>query len=86
MTKTRRSAACYGKPDRIRVSASTARLDPLVNAAELETRRTNWQPDAPHYLRGHAKLLTDHVLQADRGADLNVFLGKHTSPVTRESY
>jgi len=72
--------------DRIRVSASAGQLELLVDAAELESRRANWQPDAPHYTRGYAKLYIDHVLQADRGADLDFLVGKDTRPVTRESH
>ncbi|NBD29904.1 MAG: dihydroxy-acid dehydratase [Alphaproteobacteria bacterium] len=72
--------------DRIRVSASVGQLDLLVDAAELEARRAAWQPDAPHYTRGYAKLYIDHVLQADRGADLDFLVGKDTRPVTRESH
>ncbi|MDR9428412.1 MAG: IlvD/Edd family dehydratase [Salibaculum sp.] len=72
--------------DRIRVSAGTGRLDLLVEEAELETRRANWQPDLPDYTRGYAKLYIDHVLQADRGADLDFLVGKDTRPVTRESH
>lgn len=72
--------------DRIRVSAGTGRLDLLVEEAELDTRRANWQPDLPDYTRGYAKLYIDHVLQADRGADLDFLVGKDTRPVTRESH
>jgi dihydroxy-acid dehydratase len=72
--------------DRIRVSASAGQLELLVDAAELEARRAAWQPDAPHYTRGYAKLYIDHVLQADRGADLDFLVGKDTRPVTRESH
>jgi dihydroxy-acid dehydratase len=72
--------------DRIRVCASKGELELLVDAAELETRRAAWQPDEPHYTRGYAKLYIDHVLQADKGADLDFLVGKDTRPVTRESH
>ena len=72
--------------DRIRLSASRGELTLLVEDAELEARRTAWTPDPPHYTRGYAKLYVDHVLQADRGADLDFLVGKDTRPVTRESH
>ena len=72
--------------DRIRVSASRGELTLLVDDAELAARRALWQPDAPHYTRGYAKLYVDHVLQADKGADLDFLVGKDTRLVTRESH
>lgn len=72
--------------DRIRVSASKGELELLVDEKELETRRATWQPDDPHYTRGYAKLYIDHVLQADKGADLDFLVGKDTRLVTRESH
>lgn len=72
--------------DRIKVSASAGVLELLVDEAELELRRAVWQPDAPHYTRGYAKLYIDHVMQADKGADLDFLVGKDTRLVTRESH
>ncbi|MDA0187042.1 MAG: dihydroxy-acid dehydratase [Proteobacteria bacterium] len=72
--------------DRIRVSAREGVLELLVDAAELATRRAAWQPTPPHYTRGYARLYIDHVLQADRGADLDFLVGKDTRLVTRESH
>ena len=72
--------------DRIRVSTSNGVLDLLVDEAELARRRDAWTPEPPRYDRGYAKLYVDHVLQADRGADLDFLVGKDTRPVTRESH
>ncbi|OIQ33220.1 MAG: dihydroxy-acid dehydratase [Alphaproteobacteria bacterium MedPE-SWcel] len=72
--------------DRIRVSASKGELELLVSAEDLATRQAEWRPDPPHYTRGYAKLYVDHVLQADKGADLDFLVGKDTRPVTRESH
>ncbi|WP_171208139.1 MULTISPECIES: IlvD/Edd family dehydratase [unclassified Ruegeria] len=72
--------------DRIRVSASKGELELLVDQNELDARRAAWQPDDPHYTRGYARLYIDHVLQADRGADLDFLVGKDTRLVTRESH
>ncbi|MCP4209692.1 MAG: dihydroxy-acid dehydratase [Shimia sp.] len=72
--------------DRIKVSASGGVLELLVDKAELEARRAAWEPDPEHYTRGYAKLYYDHVLQADKGADLDFLVGKDTRLVTRESH
>ena len=72
--------------DRIRVSVAKGTLELLVSDAELAARRAEWVPDPPRYDRGYAKLYVDHVIQADRGADLEFLVGKDTRPVTRESH
>lgn len=72
--------------DRIKVSASAGVLELLVDETELALRRETWEPDAPHYTRGYAKLYIDHVMQADKGADLDFLVGKDTRLVTRESH
>lgn len=72
--------------DRIRLDARAGELCLLVDEAELEARRAQWQPEPANYQRGYAKLYIDHVMQADRGADLDFLVGKDTRPVTRESH
>ncbi len=72
--------------DRIRLSASEGTLDLLVDPAELDRRRSEWAPDAPRYQRGYIKMYVDHVLQADRGADLDFLVGNDTRVPDRESH
>lgn len=72
--------------DRIQLSAKNGILELLVSDAELEERRKTWEPEESVYSRGYAKLYIDHVLQADRGADLDFLVGKDTRLVTRESH
>ena len=72
--------------DRIRLSINDGSLDLLVADSVLDERRAKWEPDAPHYTRGYAKMYVDTVLQADKGADLDFLVGKDTRPVTRESH
>lgn len=72
--------------DRIKVSASNGILELLVSEAELEERRKAWTPDPAPYSRGYAKLYIDHVLQADKGADLDFLVGKDTRTPWRESH
>ncbi len=72
--------------DRIRLSTKNGALELLVSDAELDERRKAWEPEESLYSRGYAKLYVDHVLQADRGADLDFLVGKDTRLVTRESH
>lgn len=72
--------------DRIRMDVPRGILDLLVSEEELNRRRENWKPEEPRYHRGYAKLYVDHVLQANKGADMDFLLGKDTRPVLRESH
>ncbi len=72
--------------DRIRMDVTKGTLDLLVSEEELKQRRKTWQPDEERYHRGYAKLYFDHVLQANKGADMDFLLGKDTRPVLRESH
>jgi dihydroxy-acid dehydratase len=55
------------------VPARTLRME--VDDQELGRRRQQWQPPAAPPARGYARLYYDHVLQADRGADLDFLVG-----------
>jgi dihydroxy-acid dehydratase len=57
--------------DRIRLDAEARRLDLLVDAAELDRRRSAWAPPAPPNGadRGYLRLYLEQVLQADQGCD-----------------
>ncbi len=66
------------------VPARTLHLD--VPDDELERRRAEWRPAQPRYERGYAKLYTEHVLQADRGADFDFLVGRSGDAVPRQSH
>lgn len=72
--------------DRIKVSAKGGVLELLVSEEELAARHAEWEEPEKHYTRGYASMYIDHVLQADKGADLDFLVGKDTRPVTRESH
>ena len=57
-----------------------------VSDAELAQRRAVWKAPQPLAERGYAKLYIDHVLQADRGADLDFLVGKSGAPVPRDNH
>ena len=66
------------------VAERVLRLD--VDDTELERRRASWVAPQPEHHRGYARLYVDHVLQADRGADLDFLVGASGSEVRRESH
>ena len=66
------------------VAARWLHLD--VEESEIEQRRAEWRPPEPPSARGYYKLYYDHVLQADRGADLDFLVGTSGASVPRESH
>jgi L-arabonate dehydrase len=56
-----------------------------VSDAQLSARRRQWQPPPPP-VRGYVRLYVDHVLQADRGADLDFLTGGSGSGVDRDAH
>jgi dihydroxy-acid dehydratase len=59
--------------DPIRLDLPARRLDLLVDDAELELRRSTWQPP-PLPERGWRRLYAEHVLPASEGADLDFLI------------
>jgi Dihydroxyacid dehydratase/phosphogluconate dehydratase len=57
-----------------------------VDDAELAARRAAWTPPEAPPARGWTKLYVDHVLQADKGADLDFLVGRSGSPVPRDNH
>jgi L-arabonate dehydrase len=72
--------------DVIELDVAARRLHLDVPDSELEQRRKAWTPPPPPSERGYYKLYYDHVLQADRGADLDFLVGSSGTEVTRESH
>ncbi|MCC7262940.1 MAG: dihydroxy-acid dehydratase [Candidatus Latescibacteria bacterium] len=70
--------------DFIELDVAARRLHLDVPEGELERRRRAWTLPVPRQERGYARLYTDHVLQADRGADLDFLVGGSGSQVYRE--
>jgi dihydroxy-acid dehydratase len=66
------------------VPARTLTLE--VPDDELARRREAWQPPAPAATRGWTRLYTDHVQQADTGADLDFLIGGSGHDVPRNSH
>jgi dihydroxy-acid dehydratase len=66
------------------VPARTLTLE--VPGDELARRRAAWQPPAPHATRGWTRLYTEHVQQANTGADLDFLVGGSGHEVPRNSH
>ncbi|HKR46579.1 MAG TPA: IlvD/Edd family dehydratase [Paraburkholderia sp.] len=71
--------------DMIELDVAARRLHLEVSDAELARRKTEWQaPELPE--RGYYRLYVEHVLQADKGADLDFLVGASGADVPRDSH
>ncbi len=72
--------------DLIELNVPERRLQLLVSEEELASRKAAWvaPPVAAH--RGYVHLYINHVLGADKGADLDFLQGHSGSAVTRDSH
>jgi len=72
--------------DAIELDVPARRLHLDIAESEIARRREEWRPPAPPSDRGYCKLYYDHVMQADRGADLDFLVGKSGAGIPRESH
>ncbi|TWB24603.1 dihydroxy-acid dehydratase [Nitrospirillum amazonense] len=74
--------------DEIELNGPARSLSLLVGEAELARRRAELaaQPAAPLPARGYYRLHVEHVMQADKGCDLDFLVGASGDRVTRESH
>jgi L-arabonate dehydrase len=72
--------------DIIELDVGRRRLHLQVSDEELARRRADWKPPQPKLESGYWKLYTDHVLQADEGADLDFLVGKRGAFVPRDNH
>lgn len=70
--------------DEIELNVEKRLLQLHVSEEELAKRRANWKAPEPVATRGYVKIYLDHVEQADKGADLDVLVGKSGSVVERD--
>jgi dihydroxy-acid dehydratase len=62
--------------DLIRLDVDARRLDLVVEPAELEERRSRWEPPPRKDERGYRRLHADRVLQANEGCDFDFLRGR----------
>lgn len=78
--------ALVASGDRVRLDVPGRRLELLVDPATLAARRAAWSPPASSTGRGWVALYRDHVLQADRGCDLDFLVGRSGDAVPRHNH
>ena len=72
--------------DWITLDVPSRQLTLEVADSELARRRAQWQPLPPHASRGWTWLYTEHVQQANDGADLDFLVGGSGHEVGRDSH
>jgi L-arabonate dehydrase len=72
--------------DMIELDVEERRLHLDISDEELSRRRGVWTAPAPAASRGYVSLYIQHVLGADKGADLDFLQGNSGSAVTRDSH
>ena len=72
--------------DMIELDVAARKLHLEVGDEELARRRAAWSPPEPAMRGGYQRLYVDHVMQADRGADLDFLVGCRGAAVPRESH
>jgi L-arabonate dehydrase len=72
--------------DMVELDVAKRRLHLDVSEEELARRRKKWTvPKAP-MSRGYTRLYIDHVLQADKGADLDFLVGSSGAKVPKDNH
>jgi L-arabonate dehydrase len=72
--------------DVIELDVAKRRLHLHVAEEELARRRKKWKAPKLPMSRGYWKLYVDHVLQADKGADLDFLVGRTGPMVPRDNH
>jgi dihydroxy-acid dehydratase len=72
--------------DKIELDVDAKRIHLHVSDEELQRRRKNWKKPEALANRGYVNLYVNHVMQADKGADLDFLVGKSGSQVARDSH
>jgi len=72
--------------DEIELDVEARKLELRVTEEELAQRRKAWTPPPPVASGGYQRLYIEHVLQADKGADLDFLVGCRGAGVPRESH
>jgi dihydroxy-acid dehydratase len=74
--------------DEIELDGANRTLSLLISNADLQARLADWRASRgpPSATRGYVKLYTEHVLQADKGCDLDFLVGASGADVARESH
>ena len=66
--------------------SNEGKLNLDVSDEIIAKRLEEYQPVLPEIKSGYQKMYIDHVMQADKGADLDFLVGKRGSEVKRHSH
>ena len=72
--------------DEIQVDVENNIMQLLVDDKVINERLKNYVPVLPEIKSGYQKMYIDHVMQADKGADLDFLIGRRGSEVKRHSH
>ena len=72
--------------DSIEVDVDKGILNLDVSDERISKRLKEYQPVLPEIKGGYQKMYVEHVMQADKGADLDFLVGKRGSEVKRHSH
>ena len=72
--------------DEIKIDVKNGIMKLLVSDEEIKKRLAVYKPILPEIKSGYQKMYIDHVMQADKGADLDFLVGKRGSEVKRHSH
>ena len=72
--------------DMVELDVAKRRLHLDVSDKELARRRKKWKAPKAPMSRGYTKLYVDHVLQADKGADLDFLVGSSGPGVPKDNH
>jgi dihydroxy-acid dehydratase len=78
--------ALVANGDMIELDVAKRRLHLDVPEKELARRRRKWKAPKAPMSRGYTKLYVDHVLQADKGADLDFLVGSSGPGVPKDNH
>ena len=72
--------------DDIKVDVENGIMELLVSDEIIQERLKKYSPVLPEIKSGYQKMYVDHVMQADKGADLDFLVGRRGSEVKRHSH
>jgi len=72
--------------DQIKIDVEKGIMELLVNDDVIKERLKNYTPVLPDITGGYQKMYIEHVMQADKGADLDFLVGRRGVKVDRHSH
>ena len=72
--------------DQIKIDVEKGIMELLVNDDVIKERLKNYTPILPDITGGYQKMYIEHVMQADKGADLDFLVGRRGVKVDRHSH